>query len=128
MAKRAGAFSGQFAPETLDRFKDVCKKHGKQYTKVLERLAEVYLFTDGAILSEPTSTTSETSEDTVTTGDLKEIQIQIDEIKKELNCSGLEAKIKRLEEKERNGYENYESQLSDIFNRLMKLEKPKKSK
>ena len=47
---RPGAFAANFKPEVLDRFRDLCRRQGRQYTKVLERLAEVYLETDGAVL------------------------------------------------------------------------------
>ena len=47
---RAGSFNANFAPETLEAFKQHCRQQGKQYTKVLERLAEVYLQTNGALL------------------------------------------------------------------------------
>ena len=47
---RPGAFAANFTPDTLNRFRDLCKQQGKQYTKVLERLAEVYLETGGAVL------------------------------------------------------------------------------
>ena len=47
---RPGAFAANFNPETLDRFRDFCRQQGKQYTKVLERLAEIYLETGGAVL------------------------------------------------------------------------------
>ena len=47
---RPGAFAANFAPETLDQFRTLCKQQGKQYTKVLERLAEFYLETRGAVL------------------------------------------------------------------------------
>ena len=47
---RPGAFAANFRPEVLDRFRDLCRRQGRQYTKVLERLAEVYLETDGAVL------------------------------------------------------------------------------
>lgn len=50
---RAGAFNANFAPETLENFKQHCKQNNKQYTKVLEKLAELYLQSDGAILSVP---------------------------------------------------------------------------
>ena len=50
---RAGAFNANFAPETLENFKQHCKQNNKQYTKVLEKLAEIYLQSDGAILSVP---------------------------------------------------------------------------
>jgi len=48
---RPGAFAANFSPDTLNRFRDLCKQQGKQYTKVLERLAELYLETDGQVLT-----------------------------------------------------------------------------
>lgn len=50
---REGSFNANFAPATLSAFKEHCKQSGKQYTKVLERLAEMYLESDGAIVSAP---------------------------------------------------------------------------
>jgi predicted hydrolase (HD superfamily) len=47
---RPGAFAANFRPDVLDRFRDLCRRQGKQYTKVLERLAEAYLDTEGAVL------------------------------------------------------------------------------
>ena len=47
---RPGAFAANFRPEVLDRFRDLCRRQGRQYTKVLERLAELYLETEGAVL------------------------------------------------------------------------------
>ena len=47
---RPGAFAANFTPEVLDRFRDLCRQQGKQYTKVLQLLAELYLETDGAVL------------------------------------------------------------------------------
>jgi len=47
---RPGAFAANFRPDVLDRFRDLCRRQGRQYTKVLERLAEVYLETEGAVL------------------------------------------------------------------------------
>ncbi len=46
---RAGGFSANFAPETLERFRTLCKEQGKQYTKVLELMAEIYIQNDGNI-------------------------------------------------------------------------------
>ena len=40
---RAGAFAANFKPEVLDAFRALCKKQGKQYTKVLAQLVEIYL-------------------------------------------------------------------------------------
>ena len=50
---RAGAFSANFNPETLDRFRDLCKLQSKSYSKVLERLADLYVETNGAVLDAP---------------------------------------------------------------------------
>jgi len=50
---REGAFSANFTPEILDRFRELCKKQSKSYSKVLERLAELYLETDGEVLNYP---------------------------------------------------------------------------
>jgi hypothetical protein len=53
MMPRPGAFAANFSPGTLNRFRDLCKQQGRQYTKVLERLAEVYVATNGGILDFP---------------------------------------------------------------------------
>ena len=47
---RPGAFAANFDPDVLNRFRDSCKRQGKQYSKVLELLAIAYLDTDGAVL------------------------------------------------------------------------------
>ena len=49
---REGSFNANFSPETLSSFKTLCKDQSRQYTKVLERLAELYLSTDGKILTQ----------------------------------------------------------------------------
>ena len=41
------AFSARFKQSTLDSFKQVCKEQSKQYTKVLETLAEAYIESKG---------------------------------------------------------------------------------
>ena len=51
MPQRPGAFAAQFAPETLQRFKDLCRQQDKAYSKVLERLAMLYVETNGEVLS-----------------------------------------------------------------------------
>ena len=48
---RAGSFNANFSPETLDNFKALCKEQSRQYTKVLEKLAELYLGSGGEILN-----------------------------------------------------------------------------
>ena len=47
---REGSFNANFSPQTLSSFKNLCKDQSRQYTKVLERLAEIYLETGGAVL------------------------------------------------------------------------------
>ena len=49
---RPGAFNANFAPDTLEAYKNLCRQQGKQYTKVLEQLAEIYLKTNGKVLEE----------------------------------------------------------------------------
>ena len=49
---REGSFNANFSPETLNSFKTLCKDQSRQYTKVLERLAELYLSTNGRILTQ----------------------------------------------------------------------------
>ena len=58
MAARPGAFNVNFAPDTLDAFRSLCKDQGKQYTKVLERFAELYIETNGEILNSTLSVPS----------------------------------------------------------------------
>jgi hypothetical protein len=50
---REGAFSANFTPDILDRFRELCKQQSKSYSKVLERLAELYLETNGEVLNSP---------------------------------------------------------------------------
>ena len=58
MPARPGAFNVNFAPDTLDGFRSLCKEQGKQYTKVLERFAELYIATNGEILNSTLSVPS----------------------------------------------------------------------
>ena len=51
---RPGAFNANFAPDTLEAFKNLCRQQGKAYTKVLEQFAEIYLKQGGAMLDEMT--------------------------------------------------------------------------
>lgn len=46
-AESLKAFSARFRTETLEAFKGVCKSQNKQYTKVLESLAESYVRVGG---------------------------------------------------------------------------------
>ena len=52
MPQRPGAFAAQFAPETLQRFKELCRQQDKAYSKVLERLALLYVETNGEVLAD----------------------------------------------------------------------------
>jgi len=46
-AEELKAFSARFRAETLEAFKGICKSQNKQYTKVLESLAEAYVRVEG---------------------------------------------------------------------------------
>ena len=48
--KRPGAFSANFKPEVLEEFRNYCHGHGLQYSRILEKLAMLYLETDGECL------------------------------------------------------------------------------
>ena len=50
---RLGAFAANFNPDTLTRFRNLCRQQDRQYTKVLERLAVLYLDTNGEVLNSP---------------------------------------------------------------------------
>ena len=56
---RAGSFNANFSPETLESFKSLCRDQSRQYTKVLERLAELYLGSQGGILDSSEDATFE---------------------------------------------------------------------
>ena len=86
MPQRPGAFAAQFAPETLQRFKALCRQQGKAYSKVLERLALLYVETDGGILS-PASTASAPSKG------VQKRQVQVESLQNKL----LEDLLKRVE-------------------------------
>jgi len=86
MPQRPGAFAAQFAPETLQRFKALCRQQDKAYSKVLERLALLYVETDGGILS-PASTASAPSKG------VQKRQVQVESLQNKL----LEDLLKRVE-------------------------------
>ena len=86
MPQRPGAFAAQFAPETLKRFRDLCRQQDKAYSKVLERLALLYIETDGGILS-PASTASAPSKG------VQKRQVQVESLQNKL----LEDLLKRVE-------------------------------
>ena len=67
---RPGAFNANFAPDTLDAFKALCRSQGKQYTKVLEQFAEIYLKSNGTVLEEmsvPSSVETVAASSSITT-------------------------------------------------------------
>ena len=53
MPARPGAFTANFAPETLNDFRETCKRSGLQYTKVLEELANGYLAQEETVIRCP---------------------------------------------------------------------------
>ena len=67
---RPGAFNANFAPDTLDAFKALCRQQGKQYTKVLEQFADLYLKSKGTLLEEmsvPSSAEAGAASSSITT-------------------------------------------------------------
>ena len=48
---REGGFSANFRPKVLNDFRGLCKEQGRQYTKVLEQLAEQYVDSGGVMPS-----------------------------------------------------------------------------
>ena len=86
MPQRPGAFAAQFAPETLQRFKDLCRQQDKAYSKVLERLALLYVETDGGILSTPSTASAQSK-------GVQKRQVQVESLQNKL----LEDLLKRVE-------------------------------
>ena len=86
MPQRPGAFAAQFAPETLQRFRDLCRQQDKAYSKVLERLALSYVETDGGILSMAGS-------DGAPSKGVQKRQVQVESLQNKL----LEDLLKRVE-------------------------------
>ena len=111
MPIREGAFSANFTPEILDRFRELCKQQSKSYSKVLERLAELYLETNGEVLNSPSvpstpkqsKSVSESSDSAL----LREMQ----------------KKLEQLESDYINADEHLEALIEDITTRLEMLEK-----
>ena len=62
---RPGAFNANFAPETLDAFKSLCRSQGLAYTKVLEQFAELYLKSNGNLLQQLSVPSTATAEDSL---------------------------------------------------------------
>jgi hypothetical protein len=108
---REGAFSANFTPDILDRFRELCKKQSKSYSKVLERLAELYLETNGEVLNSPivpsTPKQSKSASEPIEPALLQEMQ----------------KKLEQLESDYINADEHLESLIEDITTRLEVLEK-----
>ena len=117
---RPGAFAANFTPDVLNRFRDLCKQQGKQYTKVLQLLAELYLETDGAVLDGKVSTAP-------VDPDKKKRQVQVESLQNKL----LEDLLKRMEvlekQKVKTDYEMDRMQKSIAFIQSG-LQEPKQSK
>ena len=111
MPPRAGAFSANFAPEILDRFRELCKQQSKSYSKVLERLAELYLETDGAVLDSPSVPTS-----------IKQSNPAIGSIEPSL-LQEMQKRLEQLESDYKNADDHLEALIEDITERLEVLEK-----
>ena len=90
MPQRPGAFAAQFAPETLQRFKDLCRQQDKAYSKVLERLAVLYIETNGAVLADRWSAPGAP---VATTQGVQKRQVQVETLQNKL----LEDLLKRVE-------------------------------
>ena len=90
MPQRPGAFAAQFAPETLQRFKEMCRQQDKAYSKVLERLAVLYIETNGAVLADRWSAPGAP---VATTQGVQKRQVQVETLQNKL----LEDLLKRVE-------------------------------
>ena len=111
MPPRAGAFSANFTPEILDRFRELCKQQSKSYSKVLERLAELYLETNGEVLNSHTvPTTPKQSKSSSESND----PVLLQELQKRLG---------QLESDYKNADDHLEALIECITKRLEILEK-----
>jgi len=108
---REGAFSANFTPEILDRFRELCKQQSKSYSKVLERLAELYLETNGEVLNSSSVPTtpkqSKSVSESIEPALLREMQKRMDQ----------------LESDYINADDHLEALIEDITIRLEMLEK-----
>lgn len=102
MPIREGAFSANFTPDILDRFRELCKQQSKSYSKVLERLAELYLETNGEVLNSPsvpsTPVQSKSSTESTRPALLQEMQRKLEQLESDyINADvRLEALIKDI--------------------------------
>ena len=103
---RAGGFSANFSPETLEAFRSLCKEQGKQYTKVLEQMAEIYIQHGGNV--EVLMTTGATGSSS------------------QVSTMKLIQRLERLEENEEFNAETFHS-IQDLEKRLSALEGKRKT-
>ena len=89
MPQRPGAFAAQFSPETLQRFKELCRGQDKAYSKVLERLALLYIETNGSVLADRSTSDSSVS----SAPGVQKRQVQVETLQNKL----LEDLLKRVE-------------------------------
>jgi hypothetical protein len=108
---REGAFSANFTPEILDRFRALCKQQSKSYSKVLERLAELYLETNGEVLNLPSVPTTPKQSKSASQS-IEPVLLQ-----------ELQKKLEQLESDYKNADEHLESLIECITERLEILEK-----
>ena len=129
--KREGAFSANLNPETLKSFKELCQRDGKQYSKVLERLVEIYLQCDGALPVPPSaagvapSAPIPASSSIETRGStLKEVLERLDSVETDGRefSSAFEMLLHRVEALEDKDKDTEEA-FGDAYERLRKLEK-----
>ena len=111
MPARPGAFNVNFAPDTLDAFRSLCKDQGKQYTKVLERFAELYIATNGEILNTTPSVPSPVAPQNSSKG-----RSAADE-----TSTMLQDLLQRLEKLEKGEVEVVDD-VEDLNQRLLKIE------
>ena len=111
MPTREGAFSANFTPDILDRFRELCKQQSKSYSKVLQRLAELYLETNGEVLNSSSVPTtpkqSKSVSESIEPALLREMQKRMDQ----------------LESDYINADDHLEALIEDITIRLEMLEK-----
>jgi hypothetical protein len=108
---REGAFSANFTPDILDRFRELCKQQSKSYSKVLERLAELYLETNGEVLNSP-SVPSIAKQSKSSSESIDSVLIQ-----------ELQKKLEQLESDYINADDHLEALIDGITERLEILEK-----
>ena len=129
--KREGAFSANLNPETLKSFKEICQRDGKQYSKVLERLVEIYLQCDGALPVPPSaagvapSTPVPASSSIETRGStLKEVLERLDSVESDGRefSSAFEMLLHRVEALEDKDNDTTQA-FGDAYKRIQHLEK-----